>query len=46
MDTTSSEKYLGDHISNSGKIDKTIEDRKKKGFAMISEIMAILEDIE
>ena len=45
METTETEKYLGDFVSNSGKIDKTIEDRKNKGYAMMSQIMAILEEI-
>ena len=39
------EKYLGDILDKSGKICATIEDRKKKGFAIVAEILAILEEI-
>ena len=39
------QKYLGDIIEKSGKIRATIEDRQKKGFAIVAEILAILEEI-
>ena len=39
------EKYLGDYINKTGKIKDTIEDRKNKGFGIVSEIIAILNDI-
>jgi hypothetical protein len=39
------EKYLGDYITNSGKNDSTIEDRRTNGYGIVAEILAILEDI-
>ena len=36
--------YLGDLISN-GTIRNTIEDRKCKGFVIVNEIMAILDNV-
>ena len=45
MDTTENEKYLGDLITSNGKIDKTIEDRRNKGYAMTLQIMALLDEI-
>ena len=39
------EKYLGDFIDTSGKIRSTIEDRKNRGYGIVSEILAILDDI-
>ena len=38
-------KYLGDLVDKSGKIRATIEDTQKKGYAIVAEILAILEDI-
>ena len=42
MKDSKNEKYLGDFIDDSGKIRSTIEDRRSKGFAIASEIIAIL----
>ena len=39
------EKYLGDIIDNTGKIRSTIEDRKNKGYGMVAEILAIINEI-
>ena len=39
------QKYLGDIISNNGKNDKNIAARVKKGFGIIQQIIAILEEI-
>ena len=40
-----SEKYLGDIISNNGKIDENIEDRVNKGKGRINSIISLLEEI-
>ena len=45
MKRTSSEKYLGDIISNNGKIDENIEDRVNKGRGRINSIISLLEEI-
>ena len=45
MEDSVREKYLGDVIDENGKIRATIEDRQKRGFAIVSEILAILEEI-
>ena len=45
MDSSENEKYLGDLINNKGKIEQTITDRKTKGYAMVSQIMSIIEEI-
>ena len=45
MKTTSSEKYLGDVISSSGKIDENIQMRHDKGMGIINSIMSILKEI-
>ena len=39
------ERYLGDIIDETGKIRATVEERKMRGLAIVSEIMAILEEI-
>ena len=44
MKNSNKEKYLGDLITN-GTIRNTIEERKNKGFGIINEIMAILDEI-
>ena len=44
MKTSLQEKYLGDLISN-GTVRNTIEERKNKGFGIVNEIMAILDEI-
>ena len=45
MEDSNQEKYLGDTVNSSGKIRVTIEERKSKALAIVSEILAILEDI-
>ena len=45
MCDSSKEKYLGDIIDKSGKISNTVEDRRNKGFGIVSEILAIVNDI-
>ena len=39
------EKYLGDIVDKSGTVRKTIEDRRKKGYGIVAEILAILEEV-
>ena len=43
--TASSEKYLGDIITNSGKIDQNIQARVNKGVGSVNSIMSLLEEI-
>ena len=45
MKDSESEKYLGDLIDTSGKINATIDHRKSKGTGIISEIVSIVEEI-
>ena len=45
MDESTKEKYLGDIVDETGKIRKTIEERRTKGFAIVNEILAILEEV-
>ena len=45
MKESNKEKYLGDQISSSGKIKATIEDRTAKGYGIVSDILAILDEI-
>ena len=45
MENSSKEKYLGDIVDESGKVRATIEDRRRKGFSIVSEIMSILDEI-
>ena len=45
MKNSKKEKYLGDFIDESGKIKATIEDRVSKGWGIISEIKAILNEV-
>jgi hypothetical protein len=42
---TEKEKYLGDYLTKSATPHATIQDRKQKGYGILSEIKAILEDI-
>ena len=39
------EKYLGDIVHSSGRNQATIEDRRDKGFAVVAEILAIIDEI-
>ena len=43
MKTSLEEKYLGDVVNTSGTIRKTVEERKNKGYGIVSVIIAILE---
>ena len=45
MTNSDREKYLGDILDKTGKIRATIEDRQKKGYGLVSEILAILNEI-
>ena len=45
MNESSREKYLGDIIDKSGNIKATIQDRKNRAYAIISEMKAILTEI-
>jgi hypothetical protein len=45
MKNSNQEKYLGDLINKSGKPKQTIEQREAKGYGIVSEILAILEEI-
>ena len=45
MKEADSEKYLGDTIDKNGTIQSTIESRKSKGHGIVSEIMAIINEI-
>jgi exonuclease III len=42
---TEKEKYLGDYLTKYATPQATIQDRKQKGYGILSEIKAILEDI-
>ena len=45
METSDSEKYLGDLISSSGKIKENVIKRKEKGFGITAEILSILSEV-
>ena len=45
MEDKTKAKYLGDLFDNSGKIRINIEERRAKGFAIVNEILAIIEEI-
>ena len=45
MKESKQEKYLGDLINTSGTHRNTIEDRKNKGYGIVNEIIAILDEI-
>ena len=45
MKNSNQEKYLGDLVDKSGSIKPTIQDRIAKGYGILSEIKAILEEI-
>ena len=45
MESSDTEKYLGDILTNDSKIQKTIEDRKAKGVGLSSQILAILSEV-
>ena len=45
MKSSDQERYLGDQINRTGKIKVTIEERVAKGYGIVSEINAILDEI-
>ena len=45
MNNSNQEKYLGDLVNKSGKAKATIEDGVAKGYGIISEIKAILNEV-
>ena len=45
MADSEKEKYLGDILDRTGKNRATIEDRQRKGYGLVSEILAILDEI-
>ena len=45
MKTASSEKYLGDVITNNGKIDENIQSRANKGKGTVNVILSLIEEI-
>ena len=45
MSDSAKERYLGDIVDSSGKIRSTVEERRNKGFGMVAEILAIVNDI-
>ena len=38
-------KFLGDLVNTSGTIRKTVEERRNKGYGIVTEIIAILDEI-
>ena len=42
---TKKEKYLGDILTSTAKIDENIEERYKKGIGIINDIMSILKEV-
>ena len=45
MKDSEKEKYLGDYIDKTGKIKTTIDDRVGKGWGIVSEIRAIINEV-
>ena len=45
MKNTSKEKYLGDYIDKNGSLRTNIENRKSKGYGIITNILAIINEI-
>ena len=45
MNSTDKDNYLGDIVHSSGQIRHTIEQRRDRGYAIVAEIIAILDDI-
>ena len=45
MLTSSSEKYLGDILVNTGKIDENLKARQSKGVGIVNQIMGLLKEI-
>ena len=45
MKNSDKEKYLGDQISRSGKVKETIDERVAKGYGIVAEILALLDEV-
>ena len=45
MKRVNSEKYLGDYITDSGKLNETLDDRKNKAFGIVADISAIISEV-
>ena len=45
MKSSNQEKYLGDHMKKDAKLKAIIDDRISRGYGIVSEINAILEEI-
>ena len=45
MKDSNQAKYLGDWLNTSGKVKQTIEERVSKGYGIVAEIIAMLDDI-
>ena len=45
MKNKKEEKYLGDKINTSGKPKETIEERRNKGYAIVSQVMALIKEL-
>ena len=45
MEDSNREKYLGDILDKTGKIKATVEERQRRGYGLVAEILAILAEI-
>ena len=45
MKNSDKEKYLDDQISRSGKVKETIDERVAKGYGIVAEILALLDEV-
>ena len=45
MKDSKQEKYLGDQLNHTGKIKETINERVSKGYGIVNEILALIEEI-
>ena len=45
MEDSNREKYLGDILDKTGKIKGTVEERQRRGYGLVAEILAILAEI-
>jgi hypothetical protein len=45
MKDSKQKKYLGDQLNHAGKIKETINERVSKGFGIVNEIVALIEEI-
>ena len=44
MKNSKQEKYLGDQLNHTGKIKETIDEKVSKGFGIVNEILALIEE--